>query len=127
MVDQAPQRMVGTSVPRKEDAALTTGQANWTDNIELPGTVHLAVLRSQLAHAKIAAIDTTSAREHPGVVGAFSGAQLQGERSRIPTAWPVTEDSWIPEHLPVAVEEVRFAGEAVAVVAAHDLAPPRVA
>lgn len=125
MVDQAPQRMVGTSVPRKEDAALTTGQANWTENIELPGTVHLAVLRSQFAHAKIAAIDTTPAREYPGVVGVFTGEQLQDEWSSIPTAWPVTEDILIPDHLPVAVDEVRFAGEAVAVVAAHDPATAR--
>ncbi|MCP2254528.1 carbon-monoxide dehydrogenase large subunit [Prauserella aidingensis] len=113
---------VGTAVPRKEDPQLLTGKGRWTGNIAPPGTVHIAVLRSPFARARIASLDVSEAAELPGVVGVFTGGDLAGEWSGIPCAWPVTEDIRIPDHLPVAVEQVRFAGEAVAVVAATDAA-----
>ena len=111
---------VGTAVPRREDPQLLTGKARWTGNIAPPGTVHVAVLRSPFARARISSIDVTEAARCPGVVGVFTGADLADEWSRIPCAWPVTEDIKIPDHLPVAVDRVRFAGEAV--VAATDAA-----
>ncbi|KMS88096.1 carbon monoxide dehydrogenase, partial [Streptomyces regensis] len=113
---------VGTAVPRREDPQLLTGKARWTGNIAPPGTVHVAVLRSPFARARISSIDVTEAARCPGVVGVFTGADLADEWSGIPCAWPVTEDIKIPDHLPVAVDRVRFAGEAVAVVAATDAA-----
>ncbi|MBB3051648.1 carbon-monoxide dehydrogenase large subunit [Prauserella isguenensis] len=113
---------VGTAVPRKEDPQLLTGKGRWTGNIAPPGTVHIAVLRSPFASARIESIDVSEAAECPGVVGVFTGEDLAGEWSSIPCAWPVTEDIRIPDHLPVAVDQVRFAGEAVAVVAATDAA-----
>lgn len=116
---------MGTAVPRKEDAPLLEGRATWTGDITPPGTLHVAVLRSPLAHARIASIDVQAAAELPGVVGVFTGADLAEEWSAIPCAWPVTEDIRIPDHLPVAVDEVRFVGEAVAVVAATDQAGAR--
>lgn len=116
---------VGTPVPRKEDARLLTGKGTWTDNIAPPGTVHVAVLRSPFARARIESIDVSGAAGRPGVVGVFTGADLADEWSGIPCAWPVTEDIKLPEHLPVAVGEVRFVGEAVAVVAATDRAAAR--
>lgn len=114
------QRTVGSPVPRKEDRPLLAGRATWTDNLEFPGMLHVAVLRSPFASAAITAIDTAAAAQRPGVVAVFTGADLAGEWAGIPTAWPVTEDIKIPDHLPVAVDQVRFAGEAVAVVAAKD-------
>lgn len=116
---------VGTAVPRKEDAPLLAGKGRWTDDITPPGTLHVAVLRSPFAHARITAIDVSAAADRPGVVGVFTGRDLADEWSGIPCAWPVTEDIRLPEHLPVAVDEVRFAGEAVAVVAATDRAGAR--
>jgi hypothetical protein len=61
-VTEAPERYIGSGVPRKEDPALVTGRANWTDNIKLPGMLHVTLLRSPYAHAKITRIDTSEAK-----------------------------------------------------------------
>ncbi|HWN28418.1 MAG TPA: xanthine dehydrogenase family protein molybdopterin-binding subunit, partial [Actinomycetospora sp.] len=117
---------VGQSLPRREDAALITGRATWTDDIAPPTTVHLALVRSPVAHARITAVDTTAARGHAGVVAVFTGKELAGEfAAGIPTGWPVTEDILVPEHLPVARDEVNHVGDAVAVVVATDAAAAR--
>ena len=111
---------VGQSRPRKEDARLITGQTRWTDNINLPGILHVALLRSPVARARVASIDATGAREQPGVVAAFTGAELAGEwAAPLPTAWQVTDDLKVPDHYPVASDEVRYVGDAVAVVVAN--------
>jgi carbon-monoxide dehydrogenase large subunit len=78
-VTEAPERYVGGGVPRKEDPNLVTGQANWTDNIKLPGMLHVAILRSPHAHARITHLDVSGALEQPGVVAAFTGEDLAGE------------------------------------------------
>lgn len=72
-------KYVGQSVLRREDAALTTGRGTFVDDIAVPGALHLAVLRSPVAHARIRGVDLTAARAHPGVVAVFSGAELAGE------------------------------------------------
>jgi carbon-monoxide dehydrogenase large subunit len=108
---------VGTARRRKEDAHLITGQTTWTDNIQLPGTVHAALLRSPMAHARVR-VDVTAARSEPGVVAAYSGADLADELAGLPSAWQVTPDWVAPEHKPLAVDEARYAGDAVAVVVA---------
>jgi carbon-monoxide dehydrogenase large subunit len=105
---------------RKEDERLITGQTNWTDNIKLPGMLHVAFLRSPLAHARIASVDLSAAREEPGVIAVYSGADFAGEQGSLPCAWPVTPDIVIPDHPPMAVDEVRYVGEAVACVVARD-------
>jgi carbon-monoxide dehydrogenase large subunit len=76
---QAAARELGKARPRKEDARLVTGQTNWTDNITLPGMLHMAFARSPHAHARITSVDTTAARSSPGVVAVFSGADFAGE------------------------------------------------
>src|SRR5579859_3362458 len=111
---------LGKARLRKEDERLITGQTNWTDNIQLPGMLHIAFLRSPYAHARITAVDVSAARALPGVVAAFSGADFADEQGSLPCAWPVTEDIVIPPHPPMATEEVRYVGEAVAVVVARD-------
>jgi len=111
---------IGRARLRKEDARLITGQTNWTDNMRLPGMLHLAFLRSPFAHAKITRVDVSAALEQPGVIAAFSGADFAAEQGSLPCAWPVTEDIQIPAHPPMAVDEVRYVGEAVAVVVARD-------
>ncbi|MGW0953276.1 xanthine dehydrogenase family protein molybdopterin-binding subunit [Streptomyces sp. NPDC002545] len=120
MTDQAVEREVGRARLRKEDARLITGQTNWTDNITATGLLHLAVLRSPMAHARIERVDVSPALERPGVVAAFSGRDLAGGLGSLPCAWPVTEDMVLPDHPPVAVDEVRHAGDPVAVVVARD-------
>jgi aerobic carbon-monoxide dehydrogenase large subunit len=116
----APAAQIGQARLRKEDAKLITGQTNWTDNIKLPGMLQIAFLRSPYAHAKISRVDVSGALEQPGVVAAFSGADFAAEQGSLPCAWPVTPDIVIPPHPPMAVDEVRYVGEAVAVVVARD-------
>jgi aerobic carbon-monoxide dehydrogenase large subunit len=111
---------LGRARLRKEDARLVTGQTNWTDNILLPGMLHMAFLRSPHAHAKITRVDVSGARGLPGVIAAFSGADFADEQGSLPCAWPVTPDIVVPAHPPMAVDEVRYVGEAVAVVVARD-------
>src|ERR1700722_11582697 len=105
---------------RKEDERLITGQTNWTDNIRLPGMLHVAFLRSPYAHARITSVNVSAARTEPGVIAAYSGADFAAEQGSLPCAWPVTPDIVIPAHPPMAVDEVRYVGEIVACVVARD-------
>ncbi|MER7080996.1 carbon-monoxide dehydrogenase large subunit [Saccharopolyspora kobensis] len=116
---------LGRARKRKEDARLITGRTRWTDNLNPAGTLHLAVLRSPVAHARIRSIDTAAARRMSGVVAVFTGRDLADEQGSLPCAWPITEDMKAPVAPPIAVDEVRFAGEAVAVVAARSAAEAR--
>jgi carbon-monoxide dehydrogenase large subunit len=111
---------IGRRRVRKEDARLVTGQTNWTDNIRLPGMLHVSFLRSPFAHARINSVDVSGARQGPGVIAAFSGADFAAEQGSLPCAWPVTEDIVLPDHPPMAVDEVRYVGEIVACVVARD-------
>ena len=111
---------VGKARARKEDARLITGQTNWTDNITLPGLGYIAFLRSPNAHARITSIDVEAARRSPGVIAAFSGADVAGEQGSLPCAWPVTPDIVMPDHPAMAVDTVRYGGEIVAAVVARD-------
>jgi carbon-monoxide dehydrogenase large subunit len=115
-----PVTELGRARPRKEDARLVTGKTNWTDNMVLPGMLHVAYLRSPFAHARITRIDVSGALQVPGVVAAFSGDDFGAEQGSLPCAWPVTPDIVIPAHPPMASEEVRYVGEAVACVVARD-------
>lgn len=108
---------VGRARLRKEDQRLLTGRTRWTDNLILPGMVHLAVLRSPVAHATITTLETEEARRAPGVVGVWTGPDLP-EQGAMPTAWTVSEDMKTPEYLPVSVGTVKHVGDIVAVVAA---------
>jgi carbon-monoxide dehydrogenase large subunit len=111
---------IGKARARKEDARLVTGQTNWTDNIQLPGLVHVAYLRSPMAHARIVSVDVSAARAASGVIAAYSGADFAAEQGSLPCAWPVTPDIVIPAHPPMATDEVRYVGEIVACVVARD-------
>jgi carbon-monoxide dehydrogenase large subunit len=113
---------VGQSLHRKEDARLVTGRTRWTENVTLPGMLHVAVLRSPMAHARLSRVDASPALERPGVVAAFSGTDLTDDFGGLPTAWTVSEDLKTPSHFPVARDEVRHVGDAVAVVVARSRA-----
>src|SRR3712207_9479693 len=69
-------RYMGNSVLRKEDPALLAGRSNFTDDIRLPGMLHMSFLRSPYAHARIISIDASAAREQPGVVAIFTSGDL---------------------------------------------------
>ena len=92
-LDTPPTLNVGVTRLRKEDAHLVTGRSNWTDNITLTGLLHVALVRSPMAHAKVSNVDVSAALEQPGVVAAFTGADLADNwAGGLPCAWPVTPD-----------------------------------
>jgi aerobic carbon-monoxide dehydrogenase large subunit len=116
-----PAGRIGDTPRRKEDPRLITGQSRWTDNIRPAGLLHVAILRSPVAHARITSIDVSQALGSPGVVAAYTGADLAGEwAAPMPMAWQVTDDVLVPDHFPVATDEARYVGDAVAVVVATD-------
>src|SRR6476660_6417901 len=110
VVEPAASGEVGAARLRKEDARLITGRTRWTDNIVLPGMLHLALVRSPMAHARITSIDATAATSSPGVVAVFTGADL-AEQGGLPCSWAVTPEQKAPTHPSVAVDTVNFAGE----------------
>ncbi len=111
--------VIGQRLLRKEDPPLLTGEARFTNDLPVPGALHLALLRSPYAHARIVSIDTAPAAAIEGVVAVYSGADLSDAwAAPMPCAWPVTDDMKSPEHYPLAVDTVNYAGDGVAAVLA---------
>ena len=111
----------GTPLKRREDPRLITGQGNFTDDIQLPGMVHMAVLRSPYAHARIKRIDVSEARRAPGVVAVYTGKDLEGKMGTIPTSCRLPDANiQTPPHHALAVDKVRYVGDGVALVVAED-------
>ena len=121
----APESEIGKERRRKEDRRLITGRTRWTDNFVLPGLLHLAMVRSPYAHARITGIDTSQAKTAPNVVAVLTGADLADEQGSLPNAWMATPEQVAPPHPSVAVDTVSFAGEIVAVVIARSAAEAR--
>ncbi len=116
---------IGKARRRKEDQRLITGRTRWTDNVVLPGMLHLAMVRSPFAHARITNIDTTEAKAAPNVLAVLTGADVAEEQGSLPNAWMATPDQVAPPHPSMAVDRVSFAGEIVAVVVARTAAEAR--
>ncbi|HSE07554.1 MAG TPA: xanthine dehydrogenase family protein molybdopterin-binding subunit [Nocardioidaceae bacterium] len=116
---------IGKARTRKEDARLITGRTRWTDNILLPGMLHLAMVRSPFAHARITSIDTSAAKAAPNVVTVITGADVADEQGSLPNVWPLSANQKTPPHPSIAVDRVTFAGEVVAVVVARSAAEAR--
>jgi carbon-monoxide dehydrogenase large subunit len=110
---------IGQSVPRRNDRRLLTGAGTYVDDVHLPGTLHAAFVRSPHAHARILSVDTTAAREAPGVVAVFTGAEVaQLLRPQVAETEPPVSRTL--RRWPLAVERARYFGDAVAVVVADD-------
>ena len=116
---------IGRDRRRKEDQRLITGRTRWTDNITLPGMLHLAMVRSPFAHATITSIGVDAAKASPNVVTVITGKDIAEEQGSLPNAWPITPDQVTPAHPPVAVDRATFAGEIVAVIVARSAAEAR--
>jgi carbon-monoxide dehydrogenase large subunit len=110
-------RPFGSAVKRREDPRLITGQGRFVDDLQLPGLLYMALLRSPHAHARIASVDAAAARDLPGVAAVYTGQDLVGSVFDLPCGW-VLPDIKMPPHHPVAVDKVRYVGDAVAVVLA---------
>ncbi|MBT8208871.1 MAG: molybdopterin-dependent oxidoreductase [Acidimicrobiia bacterium] len=115
-------RPFGHDQRRLEDPRMITGQAKYTDDFVLPGMVHLAVVRSPYAHANIVSVDTSAALEMPGVLGVWTGQDMvDAGFGGIPCAWVVPDAGTVtPNHPPIAIDKVRYVGDAVAIVVADD-------
>jgi len=122
---EAPSPEIGKDRRRKEDQRLITGRTRWTDNITLPGMLHMAMVRSPFAHAKITSIDTSAAKSGTNVVAVVTGKDIADTQGVMITAWPITPEQKAPDHPPMAVDRVAFAGDVVAVVVARSAAEAR--
>ena len=118
--------IIGSSVKRREDPALITGQGRYTDDFKLPGMTYAAIVRSPFAHARVRGVETAAALAHPGVIAAYTGKDIVASDCGgvIPTAW-LLPDIKTPEHPILAVDTVRYVGDGVAVVVAQSRAAAR--
>ncbi|HET7037329.1 MAG TPA: xanthine dehydrogenase family protein molybdopterin-binding subunit [Thermomicrobiaceae bacterium] len=113
-------RLVGASVKRKEDPRFLTGYGSYTDDVKLPGTLWLEIVRSPHAHARIKRIDTSQASSMPGVRAVYTGRDLQEKVAPVPCAWlPPNSDLKVPTYRALAVDTARYVGDAVAAVVAE--------
>jgi aerobic carbon-monoxide dehydrogenase large subunit len=103
---------------RAEDARLVRGQGRFIDNVSLPGMAHLALVRSPVPHARVRTVDVGPALSRPGVVAAFSGADLAGVLPALPVS-VVLPGTAVVQHHPLAIDRVTAAGQAVAAVVAE--------
>ena len=112
-------RIFGSGIKRREDPRLITGKALYTGDMAPPGTLHMALVRSPFAHARIRSIDTQAAQDTEGVVGVYTAADI--DLAPIPCAWLIPDsDLKTPDHPPLAAEVVRYVGDAVALVLASN-------
>lgn len=110
------QRLTGSSVARVEEPRLVTGQGRYVDDIQLPGVLHAAFVRSPIAHGLIVGIDTRAAAAMPGVRAVLTAADLDGEVAALaPHAAP---GLFLPRFTSLASDRVRVVGEPIAVVVA---------
>jgi carbon-monoxide dehydrogenase large subunit len=116
-------RFFGAPVKRNEDRKLLTGQALFIDDVELPGMLHVAFLRSPVAHARIKQIDVSSALQRPGVVAVYTANDLGDYWQHGPLLVPPPP---IPgtifnerTQVPLAKDKIRHVGEPLVVIVAE--------
>ena len=102
-------RIVGKPLPRVDAVAKLTGATAYADDIELPGTLYVKILRSHHPHARVLSVDTSSASSMTGVAAVITGQDLPTKYGIMPTS----QDERALEH-----EKVRYVGDPVAAVAA---------
>jgi carbon-monoxide dehydrogenase large subunit len=128
----------GKPVRRVEDARLVTGRGAFSDDVNLPGQVYAAFVRSPHAHARIARIDGAGASKIPGVVAVLTGADAAADGLRPIPHSPVPTNPheltlrnrdgtqpFVDPHMPLPVDRARLVGEAVAMVVAQTPAAAR--
>ena len=125
MATATVERLVGKAIRRREDPRFITGRGTYTDDVKLPGTQHAVFVRSSLAHARILRVDPSRALALSGVKAVFTGKDLaDGGVNPIPVGW-LLPGLKTTDFRAIAVDRVRHAGEAVAVVVAQTAAIAR--
>jgi len=117
---------IGASVRRKEDLRFLTGKGRYTDDINRPRQTYAYILRSPHAHARIASIDTSAARNAPGVVAVYTGQDMAADSvGSIPCGWQIHNKDGSPMkepfHPAMVTDRARYVGDQVAVVIAETL------
>jgi len=118
-----PAGPIGSRVERKEDARFLTGAGQYTDDVTLPHQAHATFVRSPHAHARIRGIRTDAARQAPGVLAVYTGADIPAAVGGLPCGWLITgtdgKPMKEPKHPILAQGKVRYVGDAVAIVVAE--------
>lgn len=116
-------RFFGAPVKRNEDHRLLTGQALFVDDVELPGMLHVAFLRSQVAHARIRNVDVSKALRRAGIVAVYTADDLGAYWQPGPLLVPPPPISGIVfnqrTQVPLAKHKIRHVGEPIAIVVAE--------
>ncbi|MGE0359790.1 MAG: xanthine dehydrogenase family protein molybdopterin-binding subunit, partial [Vicinamibacterales bacterium] len=116
-------RVLGSRVPRNEDARLLTGRALFVDDVQREGMLHVAFRRSDRAHGRLRSVDVTAARARPGVVAVYTAADLGDYWQPGPLLVPPPPVPGMTfnacTQVPLARDKVRYAGEPVAMVVAE--------
>jgi carbon-monoxide dehydrogenase large subunit len=110
-------RYVGASVHRKEDRRLLTGHGQYVDDVKLPGMLHAAFLRSEIAKGQITRLDAGPARELPGVVAVFT---WQDFHEQFGESWHAMLGEELVVPPPLAITDVRYVGDPIALVVAQN-------
>ncbi|WP_378950550.1 xanthine dehydrogenase family protein molybdopterin-binding subunit [Mesorhizobium sp. ANAO-SY3R2] len=115
---------IGARVARKEDKRFITGAGRYVDDMVVPGMKHAAFVRSPHAHADIKKIDTKAAEAMPGVIGVLTGKQLKADGiGNLICGWMIHSKDGSPMKMgawsPLAVDRVRYVGDAVVIVVAE--------
>ena len=122
-------KQVGARVKRKEDPRLITGSSTYVDDVQARNVAHLAILRSTYAHAKINRIDTSRARQLPGVVAVYTGADFKPLTGPMPFGGGEGSgglEGQVTIHTnPLEADRVRHVGQAIGVVVAESPAIAR--
>lgn len=112
-------KQMGARVKRKEDPRLIAGSSSYVDDLRPAGLAHVAILRSPYAHATIKGIDSSRARDLPGVVAVLTGADFKALLKPMPANADMAGMTKLTRYA-VATDRVRYAGEPVAVIVADD-------
>ncbi|RJT32851.1 xanthine dehydrogenase family protein molybdopterin-binding subunit [Mesorhizobium waimense] len=115
---------VGARVARKEDKRFITGAGRYVDDMVVPGMKHAAFVRSPHAHAQIKKIDVKKAQAMPGVIGVLTGKELKADGiGNLICGWMIHSKDGSPMKMgawsPLAVDKVRYVGDAVVIVVAE--------
>jgi len=113
------QRFVGSSVRRSEDLRILTGRGRYVDDVQLPGMLHAAFVRSTVAHARISNVDVSEARALDGVVAVYTGGELEALLNPDAPPRSMFPGMPAPAFTILATDKVRLVGDLVALVVAE--------
>src|SRR3989449_3885606 len=112
-------KYVGRRIKRTEDPRLIKGLAHYVDDVALPGTLHVAFVRSMYAHARITGIDTTEALKVPGVIAVYTSKDIATKIGPVPCA-AALPDLKVPDYRVLATGKALFVGHPIAAIVATD-------